>query len=148
MTSGGESGGEMVESHQPVRLVKRKRLQQHTVDDAEDSRRRADPECKREDRHGREPRLLPERADDVPQVVPQASKHVFSRGAECDRQRRMRLPERRHMLRQDISAPEFSERQLHGLIRQRAADDQLAPSVIEVLRELLDDLAFASRREP
>jgi len=60
----------------------------------------------------------------------------------------MRLPERRHVLRQDVPAPEFGERQLHGLITRRAAGDQLAPSVIEVLRELLDDLAFASRREP
>jgi len=64
-----ESGRQMVESDQSVRRVERKGFQQHTVDHAEDGRRRADPQCEREDRHAREPGLLPEDARGVPQTL-------------------------------------------------------------------------------
>ena len=55
---GVESGRPMVESHQPVRLVEGKWLQQHTVHNTEDGRRRADSQCEGEDRARSEPPIL------------------------------------------------------------------------------------------
>ncbi len=56
----------------------------------------------------------------------------------------MRLPQRRHVLRQDVPGPEFGERQARGLIRRGAPGDQLPLAVIEMLRELVDDLGLAA----
>jgi hypothetical protein len=117
MPSGGESGSEMVESYEPVRLVKRQRLQEHTVDNAEDGRRRADSQRERENRHDRETGLLPERAHDMPQVLHKTRKHICRGDSWCDRQRRVRLPQRRHVSRQSVTVSEIGERQLRGFLR-------------------------------
>jgi hypothetical protein len=58
----------------------------------------------------------------------------------------VRLPQRRHVLRQDIRAPELRERPLRGLVRRRTPRDQLTPAVVKVLRKLLDNLVLARRR--
>ena len=41
----------------------------------------------------------------------------------------------------------FVDHQPRGLLRRGAAGDELPPAVIEVLRELFDNLGFAGRRE-
>jgi hypothetical protein len=59
----------------------------------------------------------------------------------------MGLAERRHGLRENVAAAEFRERQHRRVFRQRASCHQLAPSLVEMLRELFDNLCFAGRRE-
>ena len=140
-------GRHVIKRHEPVRIAERKRLQQHTVDDAEDGCRRADPQRQREDRNAREPGLLPEDARGVAKTLHEGREHVFRCRSRCDWRRCLRLPQRRHVIRQDLLALELLQVQLRGLVRRRPTCDQLAPAVIEVLRELLDDLALAGRRQ-
>ena len=49
----------------------------------------------------------------------------------------MRLPERRHVVRQHNSAANFGERQTRRFLGWRAAGDQFAVVVVEMLRELI-----------
>src|SRR5262249_27498269 len=50
----------LVKHHQPVRLVKWERMEQHTVDDAKDCSRGTDRERERGDRSKRKPRISPQ----------------------------------------------------------------------------------------
>ena len=59
----------------------------------------------------------------------------------------MRLLQRRHVPRQQVPVPEFSERQTRGVVLGRPARHQLPPAVFKMLRELFDDLVLAGRRE-
>ena len=59
----------------------------------------------------------------------------------------MRLPQRRHVLREQIPFPELSERETCRFILRRPSADQLPPAVLEMLRELIDDLVLSRRRE-
>jgi hypothetical protein len=59
----------------------------------------------------------------------------------------MRLAERRHVARQDVFLPELGTRQLRGLFRRCAACHQLPPAVVQMLRQLFDDLVLARWRE-
>jgi hypothetical protein len=61
----------LVDEHQPLRLPKRQRLEQHTVDDREDGAVRADPQRQRQHRHDRKPRPLQQRPHPVPHVLQQ-----------------------------------------------------------------------------
>ena len=111
--------------------------------------RRRRPNAKRERQSGSdcEAGSLPQCARGVPQILPEIAEQVAAGRSRCDRWRLMRLPERRHVSRQDILVPEVGERQPRGLIRRCSTGDQLPPTVIEMLRELFDDLGLAGRRE-
>ena len=52
-----------------VGLLKRKRLENHRVNDAEDSRRGAEPQRQREDRDQRDQRTTAKRAGGVPEIL-------------------------------------------------------------------------------
>jgi hypothetical protein len=57
------------------------------------------------------------------------------------------LAERSHVAREEVRVSEFGERQPRRCRRRGAAGDELQPAVIEVLRELFDNLGFPRRRE-
>ena len=92
--------------------------------------------------------LLPQHARGIAQVQPDIAEHMSGRRSRRDGDRRLRLPQRRQVLRQQVALPELGECQTRGLVLRRAARHQLAPAVLEMLRELLDDLVLARRREP
>ena len=50
-------------------------------------------------------------------------------------------------LRQQVPVPELGERQTRGFVFRCPARHQLPPAVLEMLRELFDDLVLAGRRE-
>ena len=139
----------MPDPHELVGVRIRQRLDQHGVDDAEDRRGRADAERQREDRSDGEGWLLPQHARGIPQVHPDIAEHVAGRqlpgvmgtGACACCSGAM-------VLRQQVPLPELGERQTRGLVLRRAARHQLAPAVLEMLRQLFDNLVLAGRREP
>jgi hypothetical protein len=59
----------------------------------------------------------------------------------------MRLPKRCEVPRQDVPFSEICECQPCRLFRRRASCDQFPAAIIEMLRELFDDLGFALRRK-
>jgi hypothetical protein len=59
----------------------------------------------------------------------------------------VRLAQRREVSREQMSIAKPGERQLRGLVMRGATRHQLAPVVLEMLRELLDDLALTGRRQ-
>jgi hypothetical protein len=73
--------------HQPLRVGIRQRAQQHGVDDAEDGRAGADPQCDGDGGDGREAEVLAQASDRVGQVLQQrvhtcdrSARHVPCRG--------------------------------------------------------------------
>jgi hypothetical protein len=138
----------MVEAHQPVRLVERQRLQDHAVDNAEDGRRRADPQRERDYRDAGEPAFFPQCARRIAQIVGKRRQQMPCGSSGHRGDRRARLPERRHAFRQGVGAAEFRERGPRRLVGRDAAGDELLPAVLEVLRQLLDNLELARGREP
>jgi hypothetical protein len=79
--------------------------------------------------------------------LPDTAAAVSGRCAGRDGGRHLRLLERRHVPRQQVPLPEFSERQTRGVVLGRPARHQLAPAVFKMLRELFDDLVLAGRRK-
>ena len=59
----------------------------------------------------------------------------------------VRLSQRREVSREQIPVAEPGERQLRCLVLRCPTGYQFPPPVIEVLRELLDDLVLAGRRQ-
>ena len=55
----------------------------------------------------------------------------------------MRQAQRCDVARQEVPVPEFAECAFRSLVGGRAARDQLVPAVLEVLRELIDDLGLS-----
>ena len=64
------------------------------------------------------------------------------------RRRDARLPQHAQPAREGVLAVELLERQPPRVIGRGAFGAQLLVAVVEVLRELLDDLGFARRAEP
>jgi hypothetical protein len=83
----------------------------------------------------------------IPQLRPHIAEAESGRSAGRDGGPHLRLLQRRHVLRQIVPLPEFSERQTRGVVVRCAARQQLPPAVFQVLRELFDDLVLAGRRE-
>ena len=131
----------------PVGFVNRQRLQERAIDPSEDRRRRAKAECQRQDGRSGEARLPSEHACGVAQILPDVAEHLSGWGTGRDRRRGMRLAQRRHVLSQDVPAPELGERQPPRHIRCRTPGNQFPVPVVEMLRELVDDFGFAGGRE-
>ncbi len=68
------------DAHQLVLILEGKRFQEHAIDDAENGRRRADPEREREDSHGREPGSLAEHARANPHIPTELLEEAYSAG--------------------------------------------------------------------
>src|SRR5262245_25450163 len=128
-------------------MRERQRPKQYRVDNREDGGIRPDADREREDGGDCEAGPLPERARGVPQVLPEIADQSAAGGSRRDRRRRMRLPERRYALRQDIAFPEIGQRYLCGLVRGHTTCNQLPITVFEMLRELFDNLGLARGRE-
>ena len=135
-----------------------KGLDHHAVDHAEHGRRRANPEGERQDDRQAEGGLPPHHARRVSEVLPDITQQVsgwrsrlratsFGGRADGDRCRRMRLPQWRHVLREQVSLSELCERQARGIVFAGPARHQLAPAILEMLGKLFDDLLFARWRK-
>jgi hypothetical protein len=59
----------------------------------------------------------------------------------------MGLPQRRDVIREDVAVAKIGECYSCGFFRRHATCDQLAIAVIQMLRELFDDLCLARRRQ-
>jgi hypothetical protein len=138
----------VTQAHQPVRLVERQGFQQHAIDDAEDRGRRADAKSERQHCRCSEGGLLPEDTCGVAQVLPQIANHVSGWRAQRGWRGHVRLPQRCHLLRQDVSILEVGESEARRVFVRGTSGYQLSVAVFQMLRELLDDLGLASRREP
>jgi hypothetical protein len=55
------------------------------------------------------------------------------------------LTQRRQEAGQRVTIAELLQRERLGFLRRHTAGHKLAPTVVEVLRELIDDLALARR---
>src|ERR1700691_4519831 len=121
----------------------RKWLEQHVVDDAENRRAGANAKRKSYDRHGGEAGIAPELAKCIAQVFEKVREKVGS------------TVSRHHWLSRRLAYhPEspFGRQvlgiQLHqhiaaGFLVRRAARDQILVTVLEVLRQLLNNLDLA-----
>ena len=109
----------------------------------------ASARTERERQHGGEGerRPLPHRTCRITQVLPEIAEQVCGRGAWGHGDRWMRLSQRCYLPRQEILVPEIGERQTRRLLGSGAPGNQLPPAVLEVLRELLDDLVLACRQQ-
>ena len=87
---------DLLQAHQPLGLVKRQRLQQHTVDDAEDRGGGANAERQRQDRGCGKGGLLRKDARRVAHVLPEIATHRSHGQARRDRGRQLRLFQRFH----------------------------------------------------
>ena len=139
--------------HDGIRIRIRKGFDDDCIDDAEDRRRRADPERERQDGRGGEGSLLGERARGVAQVLPEIREQASRRGARRDGGRRVRLPQRGDALREHVAGSELGERHACRLVRRCAGRRRLAVAFREVLRDFVDDVGLAlrlqaQRREP
>jgi hypothetical protein len=59
----------------------------------------------------------------------------------------MRLSQGRQVPREQVPISEPGKRQVRGLVFRRPTGYQFPPMVLEMLREFLDDLVLASRRQ-
>ena len=126
---------------------KRQRAQQDGVDDGEDGGVRSYAERQRQDGRRREGWPPPQRPGCIAEVLPEIGEHVPGRGPWRDGLGRVRLSQRREVSREQIPVSEAGERQLRRLVLRYPTRHQFSPPVLEVLRELLDDLALARRRQ-
>ena len=130
---------------QPIAIGHWEPLQECGVDDAEDGGVGADAEAERQDGREREAWPLPQHAGGVAQVLAEVGEQA-SGCARRDWLGRVRLTEWAHVP---------CERLRLGTPRARAAclglagalDAQLLVSILEMLRQLLHDLGFASGRD-
>ena len=129
-------------------LGERQGLQQDAVDDAEDRRRGANPERKGQNGRRGESGRLRKDAHGVAHVLPEIMEQVPGRRSRCDRGLWMRLTQRTNVLRQDVARAEIGQRQAYRVGRQGAAGGQLAITVFQMLRKLIDDFGLARWREP
>ena len=127
--------------------VHREPPDQHGIDEAEDRRIRTDAERQRERRREGEPRPAPRQPPRVAQVLPHVAEHVSTGSARRDGRRRARLFERRHGLAEQVLVAELGQGQTRRLVLRCPARPQLPPAILEMLRELVDDLRLAGRRE-
>ena len=136
------------EHHQLLGLAHRGQCgMQYAIPQAEYGGVGSDAEGQREDGDRREPGSRRQGASRVAQVLQEIGEHVSAGDSRCDRRWLMREAKRRDGAGQRVPVPEFGQRQLRGLVGQRTACHQLAPAVVEMLRELVDDVGLARGRE-
>jgi hypothetical protein len=101
------------------------------------------PEGEGHNRGEAEGGLPPHHARGIADVLP----HIAQQRAGCsggDRLGRSCLLQWRHVLRQQVPFPELGKRQARGFVVACSGGDQFAPAILEMLRELFDNLLLAS----
>ena len=131
---------------EPVVLVERQPAKNHGIDDRKDRRRRADAERQHQQRNHRESRRRAQRPNGISQIGHDASQNETASNWPGGIGP-VGLAERCQISRQDVGAPEFSKRRLPSDVGICATSHKLAPAVLEVLRQLFDDLGFARGRQ-
>ena len=132
---------------QPIAIGHRQALQECGVDDGEDGGVGADAEGERQDGREREGWLLPQRAGGIAEVLPEISKQVSGGSPRRDGFGCVRLSQRREVSCEQIPLPEPGKRQLRRFVLRRPARHQFPPAILEMLRQLLDDLVLTGRRQ-
>ena len=145
---GEDSARPAVHVDEAFALRYRQALEERGVDEAEDRGVGADAQRQRQHGGDGESRLLAQHAGRVAQVVKDAAEAAAPRRSVRQRRRNARLPQRAHPSRQRIRAVELLEREPPCVFRRGALRAQLPVAIVEMLRELLDDLGLARRAEP
>jgi hypothetical protein len=83
----------------------------------------------------------------ITEILPDIPERMASGRSWCDRRRRTRLSQGGDVSRQGLPIFEVGQRRLRCLVWRRTARDKLAPTVIEMLRELFNNFHFARRRK-
>ena len=121
----------------------RQRSQQHGVDDRGDGTGRADADSERQDRSDGEGTLPEEGANRDAEIGSQARQARIARLARCG----VCLAQWPHGRRQCLRVEELADRRAEGLVRGRALGQEFVIALVEMLRELVDDLGLPRRIE-
>jgi hypothetical protein len=145
--------GAAIHVDQPIRVGDREAPEQRRVHQAVDRRVRADAECQGEHRGSGESLLLPQHPSGVAQVVQDVPERPAPRRPCQGRRWRPRLAERPHLAGERVVLAQLVERQSQGVGVVPPLREELRMAVVEMLRELVDDLRFtggaqAQRRQP
>ena len=105
------------------------------------------PSASGHDGREREGWLLPQRAGGIAEVLPEISKQVSVGSPRRDGLGYMRLSQRLEVPCEQIPIPEPGKRQLRRIVLRRSARHQFPPAILEMLRQLLDDLGLTGRRQ-
>ena len=132
---------------QPIAIGHRQALQECGVDDGEDGGVGADAEGERQDDRERGGRLLPQCAGGIAEVLPEIAKQASGGNPRRDGFGFVRLPQRREVSCEQIPLAEPGKRQLRRFVIRRPARHQFPPAILEMLRQLLDDLGLTGRRQ-
>src|SRR5688572_25770861 len=122
-------------------------LQQCGVDDAKDGGVGADAERECQDRRERDGWLLPQRAGGIAEVLPEISEQVSGGSPRRNGFWCVRLSQRRELSCEQIPLPEPGKRLRRRFVLRRPARHQFPPAILEMLRQLLDDLVLTGRRQ-
>jgi hypothetical protein len=137
----------VIHADQLVGVRVRQGLQQHAVNDAEDRRVRADAEGEREDGGRRETGLLPQHANGVAHVLQEILKETTLRRTFRDGERHGCLAKAAHVPCERVRLAQLFERESARVGLADAGIAELLIPLVEVLRQLFDDLGFASRAQ-
>ena len=137
-------GGPFGQRENSIDVGIRQRPQHHTVENAEDRRRRADAERERQQHDRGKAGIARERAQRVANVVGNGLQHRAASGAWVGRIERGRDFDAGQLPRQPY---ELRVRFTFGVGRRHATLAQLAVSILKVLRQLFDDVRAARGRE-
>ncbi len=143
-----DPAGPPVHVDEPFAIRHRQALEEGRVDQAEHRRVGADSQGQRQHGGDRESRLLAQHPDGVAQVVKESRGETALSWCVGQRRRHARLPQRAQAARELVLAVQFLERDSPRVVGRGAFGAQLLVAIVEVLRELLDDLGLARRAEP
>ena len=131
--------------HQLIRFRQGQIAEQHAIDEREESPVRADPDSQCQYDHERERALLAQHARSEPQVLPKIREQRAARRAHGHGRRHVRLAQRPHALGETRIVAELlaDERERGGLVEALIAE--LGIALLEVRRELFDNLRLAPR---
>ena len=135
----------MPDGDEALGLMEWQRLQQHAVHHAEDRSIGADPQREGDGRHSCEARLLPQHARGIAQVLEETGEHMVGGNSGCDGRRAVRLTQRSHLLRKCLGFAQFLQRQTTRLAFKGSSLAELLISLVEMLRQLFDDLRLPLR---
>ncbi len=133
--------------HQLLRLPERKLPEQDAVHQAENRRIAADAKRERQDRDRCDARLLEHRADAMTQVLPEVHEESVLRRTQNDRLVSDLVLHSPQFPRQQFTVAQLGERRATGFRLGRVTGAQLGVTVLQMLRQLLDDLGLARGRK-
>jgi len=134
--------------HEALGFPERKRAQERGVDQGEDGAVGADAERDGEHNHCSEAGLAPQHSDGVAQVLPELGRGPPAWHAGRGRGLDVCLAQGSHVAGQRVAVEQFVHRKTPRVGFAASAFSELVVSLVEMLRQLLDDLCLAGRTEP